>query len=92
METSSVVRGILRPWTNAARSRPLSTMRADGGLFHGWRVVAVCFIVASFAWGLGLFGSSVYLQAVTAAHGWAVAEVASAMWWPVYVPYTRADG
>ena len=79
METSSVVRGILRPWTNAARSRPLSTMRADGGLFHGWRVVAVCFIVASFAWGLGLFGSSVYLQAVTAAHGWAVAEVASAI-------------
>ncbi len=53
-------------------------MRADG-LFHGWRVVAVCFVVAAFAWGLGLFGSSVYLQAVTAAHGWAVAEVASAI-------------
>jgi MFS family permease len=54
-------------------------MRADGGLFYGWRVVAVCFVIASFAWGLGLFGSSVYLQAVTAAHGWAVAEVASAI-------------
>ena len=54
-------------------------MHADGRLFHGWRVVAVCFVVASFAWGLGLFGSSVYLQAVTAAHGWAVAEVASAI-------------
>src|SRR5262245_17541608 len=79
METSSVVRGILRPWSNVARSRPLSAMRADGGVFHGWRAVAVCFVVASFAWGLGLFGSSVYLQAVTAAHGWAVAEVASAI-------------
>lgn len=78
METSSVVRGILRPWPHAARSRLLTAMRADG-LFHGWRVVAVCFVVASFAWGLGLFGSSVYLQAVTAAHGWAVAEVASAI-------------
>ena len=54
-------------------------MTADRGLFHGWRVVAVCFVVASFAWGLGLFGSSVYLQAVTAAHGWPVAEVASAI-------------
>ena len=54
-------------------------MPADRGLFHGWRVVAVCFVVASFAWGLGLFGSSVYLQAVTAAHGWPVAEVASAI-------------
>ncbi len=48
-------------------------------LFHGWRVVAACFVVAAFGWGLGLFGSSVYLQAVTAAHGWAVAEVASAI-------------
>jgi MFS family permease len=54
-------------------------MPPDRRLFHGWRVVAVCFVVASFAWGLGLFGSSVYLQAVTAAHGWAVAEVASAI-------------
>ena len=57
----------------------MNSMPADGRLFYGWRVVAVCFVVASFAWGLGLFGSSVYLQAVTAAHGWAVAEVASAI-------------
>ncbi|MGE4076408.1 MAG: MFS transporter [Reyranella sp.] len=54
-------------------------MSADRGLFYGWRVVAACFVIASFGWGLGLFGSSVYLQAVTAAHGWAVAEVASAI-------------
>ena len=48
-------------------------------MFHGWRVVAACFIIAAFAWALGLFGSSVYLQAVTAAHGWPIAEVASAI-------------
>ncbi|CAN5913637.1 MFS transporter [soil metagenome] len=54
-------------------------MRGDQGLFYGWRVVAACFVVAAFAWGLGLFGSSVYLQAVPARHGWAVAEVASAI-------------
>ncbi len=48
-------------------------------IFQGWRVVAACFVIAAFGWGLGLFGSSVYLQAVTAAHGWAVAEVASAI-------------
>lgn len=47
--------------------------------FYGWRVVAACFAIASFAWGLGLFGSSVYLQAVTTAHGWAIGEVASAI-------------
>jgi MFS family permease len=48
-------------------------------VFHGWRVVAACFVIAAFAWALGLFGSSVYLQAVTAAHGWPIAEVASAI-------------
>lgn len=48
-------------------------------MFHGWRVVAACFVIAAFAWALGLFGASVYLQAVTAAHGWPVAEVASAI-------------
>jgi MFS family permease len=48
-------------------------------VFYGWRVVAACFVIAAFAWGLGLFGSSVYLQAVTTAHGWPIAEVASAI-------------
>lgn len=45
-------------------------------MFHGWRVVAACFVVAAVAWGLGTFGASVYLQAVTAAHGWPIADVA----------------
>jgi MFS family permease len=48
-------------------------------VFHGWRVVAACFVIAAVAWSLGLFGSSVYLQAVTSAHGWPIAEVASAI-------------
>lgn len=48
-------------------------------VFYGWRVVAACFVVAVFGWGLGLFGASVYLQAVTAAHGWAIADVALAI-------------
>ena len=48
-------------------------------VFYGWWVVAACFVIAAFAWGLGLFGSSVYLQAVTSAYGWPVAEVASAI-------------
>jgi MFS family permease len=47
--------------------------------FYGWRVVAACFVVAAFAWALGLFGSSVYLQAVTATHGWAIGEVSAAI-------------
>lgn len=48
-------------------------------MFHGWRVVAACFVIAAVAWALGTFGASVYLQAVTAAHGWPVADVAFAV-------------
>ncbi|MBL8383481.1 MAG: MFS transporter [Burkholderiales bacterium] len=48
-------------------------------LYHGWKVVAACFVVAIVAWALGLFGSSVYLAALTAHHGWDVAAVASAI-------------
>jgi MFS family permease len=48
-------------------------------MFHGWRVVAACFVIATVAWALGTFGASVYLQAVTRVHGWPVAEVASAI-------------
>lgn len=48
-------------------------------MFHGWRVVAACFVIAAVAWGLGTFGASVYLQAVTATHGWAIADVAFAV-------------
>ena len=48
-------------------------------MFHGWRVVAACFVIAAVAWSLGLFGSSVYLQAVTSTHGWPIAEVWAAI-------------
>lgn len=51
----------------------------SSGVFYGWRVVAACFVIAAVTWTLGLFGSSVYLQAVTTAHDWAVAEVSSAI-------------
>ena len=48
-------------------------------LFYGWRVVAACFVIASVTWSLGLFGASVYLQAVTRAHNWPIAGMSSAI-------------
>jgi MFS family permease len=48
-------------------------------VFHGWKVVAACFCIAVIAWTLGLFGASVYLQTITAAHGWPIAGVSSAI-------------
>lgn len=48
-------------------------------VFPGWKVVAVCFAIASLSWGLGLFGSSVYLHALVQAHGWPTSGVAMAI-------------
>jgi MFS family permease len=48
-------------------------------IFYGWHVVAVCFVAAVFAWGLGVFGASVYLNEVTSQHGWSVSLVSVAV-------------
>ena len=56
-----------------------TTMKHQTGLFYGWRIVATCFVIAAFAWSLGLFGSSVYLQSLTVERGWSVAAISSAI-------------
>jgi len=38
--------------------------------YEGWRIVAVCFLVATFGWGLGFYGQSVYLAELQRIHGW----------------------
>ena len=53
-------------------ARPVSVL-----VSHGWRVVAFCFLAAVFTWGLGVFGSSIYLHEVTKARGWSVSLVSA---------------
>jgi MFS family permease len=48
-------------------------------LFYGWRIVAVCFAIASIAWSLGLYGASVYLHAVSTTRGWPIGLISSAI-------------
>jgi MFS family permease len=38
--------------------------------YEGWRIVAVCFLVATFGWGLGFYGQSVYLAELHRVHSW----------------------
>jgi MFS family permease len=38
--------------------------------YEGWRIVAVCFLVATFGWGLGFYGQSVYLAELHRVHRW----------------------
>jgi predicted MFS family arabinose efflux permease len=38
--------------------------------YEGWRIVAVCFLVATFGWAFGFYGQSVYLAELHRAQGW----------------------
>jgi predicted MFS family arabinose efflux permease len=38
--------------------------------YEGWRIVAVLFVVATFGWGLGFYGQSVYLAELHRLRGW----------------------
>jgi hypothetical protein len=46
--------------------------------YDGWRIVAVCFLVATFGWGLGFYGQSVYLAELHRLHGWPASLISSA--------------
>lgn len=48
-------------------------------VFYGWWIVAACFVTASVAWSLGLFGASVYLHAVSEARGWPIGLISTAI-------------
>jgi MFS family permease len=47
--------------------------------YYGWVVVFCAFLVALFGWGLGFYGSSVYLAELARLHGWSAATIGSAV-------------
>lgn len=49
------------------------------GTFFGWHVVAVSFLIAVFAWGLGFYGPAVYVNELVKSRGWAVSVVSGAV-------------
>jgi MFS family permease len=51
---------------------------AAGEFRQGWPVVLACFCTATFAWGFGFYGQSVYFAELHATHGWPAALIASA--------------
>ncbi|MCO5130648.1 MAG: MFS transporter [Xanthobacteraceae bacterium] len=46
--------------------------------YPGWRIVAVCFVMATFSWGLGFYGQSVYLPELQRLHGWPTSWISAA--------------
>jgi MFS family permease len=45
--------------------------------YHGWRIVAVCFLLATFGWGLGFYGQSVYVAELHRLRGWPASLISS---------------
>jgi predicted MFS family arabinose efflux permease len=46
--------------------------------YEGWRIVAVCFVVATFGWAFGFYGQSVYLAELHRQHGWPTSLISAA--------------
>ena len=45
--------------------------------YEGWRIVVVCFLVATFGWGFGFYGQSVYLAELHRQYGWPASLISS---------------
>jgi MFS family permease len=45
--------------------------------YEGWRIVAVCFLVATFGWGFGFYGQTVYIAELHRLHGWPTSLISS---------------
>jgi MFS family permease len=58
---------------------PTPATASPSTIFYGWWMVAACLVIAVVSWSLGLFGASVFLHAVTQAHGWSIGVVSSAI-------------
>ncbi|MEP6837931.1 MAG: MFS transporter, partial [Bradyrhizobium sp.] len=46
--------------------------------YDGWRIVVVCFLLATFGWGLGFYGQSVYVAELHRLHGWPASLISGA--------------
>ncbi len=57
---------------------PLRAAPANSEFRVGWPVVLACFCTATFAWGFGFYGLSVYFADLHASRGWPTSLIASA--------------
>jgi predicted MFS family arabinose efflux permease len=59
-------------------SSPITTTDESSLRYEGWRIVAVCFLVATFGWAFGFYGQSVYLAELHREHGWPASLISGA--------------
>src|SRR5882724_85974 len=68
--------------TEKMKDRPLDasshiTLDETSIRYEGWRIVVVCFLLATFGWGLGFYGQSVYVAELHRLHGWPASLISS---------------
>jgi predicted MFS family arabinose efflux permease len=61
-----------------AVSRPPEAADESSFRYDGWRIVAVCFLVATFGWAFGFYGQSVYVAELHRIHGWPTSLISTA--------------
>jgi MFS family permease len=72
VDTRSVAENKNKMDASSYRPIPETSIRYDG-----WRIVAVCFLLATFGWGLGFYGQSVYVAELHRARGWSTSLISS---------------
>jgi predicted MFS family arabinose efflux permease len=78
------VRSAIQQGDFDAKAEPIMNSPGDGPIdetsirYDGWRIVAVCFLVATFGWAMGFYGQSVYLAELQRMHGWSTSLTSSA--------------
>jgi predicted MFS family arabinose efflux permease len=45
--------------------------------YDGWRIVLVCFLLATFGWAFGFYGQSIYVAELHRLHGWPTSLISS---------------
>ncbi|MBV9558499.1 MAG: MFS transporter, partial [Pseudolabrys sp.] len=66
-------------WDTALLDASTHTTIDEGSLrYEGWRIVAVCLLVATFSWAFGFYGQSIYLAELHRQYGWPAALISGA--------------
>jgi MFS family permease len=65
---------LLKPYSDPEPVRSVESSLS----YDGWRVVFACFVVATFAWGLGFYGHGIYLAELQRARGWPTSLMSTA--------------
>src|SRR3954467_13394448 len=59
-------------------SRPPPAINETSIRYDGWRIVAGCFLGATFGWAFGFYGQSVFLAELHRIHGWPTSLISTA--------------